>query len=145
MTPAYDQHELTARRREQHHNCWVCGQGIDHGLGVNYEIDPAGGVVGEFACHEAYTGYPGFLHGGVVSSLLDGAMTNCLFARGEVGVTADLQVRFKKPVLIGKPARIRAWHCGSRRSVRMLSAELVQEGEVRASALGRFMNHPQEV
>jgi acyl-coenzyme A thioesterase PaaI-like protein len=35
------------------------------------------------------------LHGGVISSILDGTMTNCLFAHGTVAVTAELRVRFR--------------------------------------------------
>jgi len=126
-----------------HARCWVCGQQASHGLDVRFEPAADGGVVGVFDCHEAFTGYPGFLHGGVVSSLLDGAMTNCLFKRGEVGVTAELQVRFKKPVLIGTAVSVRAWYEDSRRSVHRLGAELIQDGEVKATALARFMDHPE--
>jgi uncharacterized protein (TIGR00369 family) len=103
-----------------------------------------GGVEGTFACDEAFTGYEGLLHGGVISSLLDGAMTNCLLSRGLIAVTADLQVRFHHPAQIGRVAVTRAWLKNTRNLVYILEAELLQGGVVCATAVGKFMKHPQE-
>ncbi len=70
-------------------------------------------------------------------------MTNCLLARGIMGVTADLQIRYREAVRIGVPVIIRAWVHRSRRLVYELQAELVQDGQVCNTAKGRFMVHPQ--
>ncbi len=126
----------------QHAHCWVCGRDNRIGLGVEFSVDAAGTVEGAFPCDPAYAGYPGFVQGGVVAALLDSAMTNCLSARGFVGVTADLQVRYVRPVLIGKTATVRAWHERGRRLTHELGAELLQDGEVVARATGKFMKHP---
>ena len=131
-------------RARQHPLCWVCSPDNEHGLGVEFCDDSMGGVEGSFACDEAFTGYAGYLHGGVISSLLDGAMTNCLLSHGLIAVTADLQVRFHHPVRIGQAVIIRAWLNETRRLVYILGAELLQDGVVCATAVGRFMRHPQE-
>ena len=127
-----------------HPHCWVCSPDNGHGLGVEFRDDSMGGVEGTFACDEAFTGYAGLLHGGVISSLLDGAMTNCLLARGLIAVTADLQVRFHHPVQIGRVAAIRAKLKNTRNLVYILEGELLQNGVVCATAVGKFMKHPLE-
>jgi acyl-coenzyme A thioesterase PaaI-like protein len=80
----------------------------------------------------------------VISALLDGAMTNCLLASGTPGVTADLRVRFLHPVLIGKPVTVRAWLDRSRGPLSVLGAELRQDGAILATAVGKFLYHPDD-
>ena len=133
---------FAATRSRWHSHCWVCSAANENGLAVDFQEDATGAVEGSFSCDENFTGYPGLLHGGVISALLDGAMTNCLMARGTPGVTADLRVRFLLPVLIGKPVTVRAWLDRSRGPVSILGAELRQDGETLATAVGKFMDHP---
>ena len=131
-------------RNRRHPDCWVCAPNSGPGLDPGFEADPNGSVEGSFPCSPEFTGYPGFLHGGVTSSLLDGAMTNCLMAHGKPGLTARLEVRFLNPVLIGKTAVIRAWLEKTRGSLSVLGAELSQDGEVLATATGKFMDYPED-
>jgi acyl-CoA thioesterase FadM len=72
--------------------------------------------------------------------LLDGAMTNCLFAHNIVAVTVDLAVRFRRPVTTAMDASVRAWIAVSRNPLHELAAELVQDDEVKATAKGKFMD-----
>ena len=134
----------TATRQRRHPDCWVCAPAKGAGLAIRFEADENGAVEGVFPCADEFTGYPGLLHGGVISSLLDGAMTNCLMALGTPGLTAKLEVRYLNPVLIEKEARVRAWLEKSRGSLSILNAELSQDGKVLASAVGKFMDYPEE-
>ena len=77
--------------------------------------------------------------GGVIASMLDGAMTNCLFAQGIVAVTGELTVRYWKPVLIGCELQLRAWIEGQHRPLYLMRAELAQQGCVNATASAKFM------
>lgn len=131
-----------ATRERRHPDCWVCAPSHSTGLGIEFEADESGAVKGIFSGNPAFTGYPGLLHGGVISSLLDGAMTNCLMARGTPGLTARLEVRFLKPVTIGKPVTVRGWWEKSRGNLHILGADLRQDGEVMATAVSRFMDYP---
>jgi len=79
------------------------------------------------------------VHGGVIASMLDGTMTNCLFAQGIVAVTGELTVRYCKPVLIGCQLRLRAWIEEQHRPLYVMQAELTQEGCVKAAASAKFM------
>ena len=75
----------------------------------------------------------------MIASLLDGAMTNCLFAQGHVAMTAELKVRYRKPVVIGQEMTIRAWIKRSLPPLHLLEAELKQEGCIKAIASAKFM------
>jgi len=75
----------------------------------------------------------------MIASLLDGAMTNCLFAHGLVAMTAELKVRYRKPVFIGQEMTIRAWITRSQPPLHLLEAELKQEGCIKAIASAKFM------
>ncbi len=133
------QAELARVRGEAHANCVVCGPPSECGFGLEFAVSQDGGVRATFGCDKRFEGYAGILHGGVVSCLLDGAMTNCMFAQGHERVTAELKVRFLHPVLIGEPATLRAWIACSRSRLHIVNAEIVQTGQVKATAVGKFM------
>ena len=75
-------------------------------MGLNFEIKENGGVAAYVANLQNLQGYAGILHGGIVTSLLDAAMVNCLFAHNITAYTAEIQVRFKFPVAIDLPVVI---------------------------------------
>ncbi|MCU0871754.1 MAG: PaaI family thioesterase [Pirellulaceae bacterium] len=129
----------SAFRRQTHPGCFVCGPANGHGLGLEFRLGEGGVVEASFACQGAFEGYPATLHGGIICALLDGAMTNCLFAHGHAAVTAELKVRFRHPVMTERPARVRAWIASSLRPLHELAAELVQEEQVMATARGKFL------
>jgi acyl-coenzyme A thioesterase PaaI-like protein len=122
-----------------HDACWVCGAVQPEGLHLSFRADADGSVLTRFDCPERYAVYAGVLHGGMVATLLDAAMTHCLFARNETGMTADLQVRFRSAVRVGIPATIRAWQVRSRGSMEEVCAELWQEGQLCAAGRGKFI------
>jgi acyl-coenzyme A thioesterase PaaI-like protein len=97
-----------------------------------------GGVQAEFDCADVFEGYPHTLHGGVIASLLDGAMTNCLFAHGLIAVAAEVTIRFFRPVATSRTATIRAWLDDSTLTLRRLGAELRQDGEIMTKTAGKF-------
>ena len=130
---------LEQTSESQHPRCIVCGRNGDCGLGLRFRSLPDGSVEAEFACPEQYQGYEGMLHGGATSSLLDGAMTNCLFAHGLVAVTADMTVRFRHPIAIREPLLVQASITRSQSPLHIVEAKIVQAGQVKAKAQGKFM------
>jgi uncharacterized protein (TIGR00369 family) len=108
-------------------------------LRLNFTALEDGSVQAGFACPPACEGYKGVLHGGVIASLMDGAMTNCLFAHGWTAMTAELSVRFRHPVRTHKAATVRAWMDGGTPPLHVLKAEVVQDGQIKATACGKFM------
>ena len=123
-----------------HGGCVVCSRRNPRGLGLCFRPAADGsGVTTEFPCDADFQGYDGLVHGGVVSMLLDGAMAHCLFHQGRVGHTGELVVRFRQGVLVGRPAAVSARLVRSKGRMHELSAELRQDGVVKAEATARFM------
>ncbi len=138
-TPKSDQDVLDATQQAVHSQCVVCGRGQQCSLGLCFQSHEDGSVEADFACPEQFQGYEGILHGGVVSSLLDGAMTNCLFAHGIVAVTAEMTVRFRHPIALNTPLTVSARITRRQAPLYVLEAEIVQDGVVKAKATGKFM------
>jgi len=130
-------------RAQAHSNCAVCSPSNRRSLCLRFTASGDGTVQAYFDCDESFEGYTGMLHGGVIASLLDGAMTNCMFAHGVAAMTGELTVRFRHPVIVNRLATLRAWIERSSPPRHLLSAEIVQDGQVKATASGKFMERPQ--
>lgn len=129
---------LQLLRDAHHQDCIVCGCESTHGLGLRCQVNDQREITASFDCSEVFQGYPSVMHGGIVSTLLDGAMTNCMFAHGQVAVTAELRIRFRHPVAVGRKATIRAWIEKSNHPLYHLRAELIQSEQVKTTAEGKF-------
>lgn len=118
--------------------CFVCGAQNEGGL----RLHPSSGdgrAHLDWTPAAQYQGYANVLHGGIISTLLDEVMAHAVLSRFQGAPTAEIQVRFLKPVQTEVPLRITAEIIGARRRVITATAELVQEGEVRARATARFI------
>jgi acyl-coenzyme A thioesterase PaaI-like protein len=94
--------------------CFICGVKNVNGVHVNfYEVPPravdgeqAGGtkeILARFTGQSYHQGYPGRMHGGIITGILDETIGRAInIGEGEHpmtwGVTAELTVRFRKPV-----------------------------------------------
>jgi len=117
----------------------VCGRPGPAGLGLEFQVQADGSVTASFDCHENFEGYDRMLHGGAISAIADGAMTNCLFAHGITAVTAELNVRFRHPMELGTPLRVAARITRRAAPLFLVEAELTQAGRLKAKAAGKFM------
>jgi len=126
-----------------HANCVVCGSANSNGLQLNFVSGDDGSITAKFNCDEAFEGYRGIVHGGMISSILDGAMTHCMFAHGKTAVTAELSTRFRHPILIRQEATVSAMIERSFHPLYVLKAKIVQSGQLKATATGKFLDRPQ--
>ena len=105
---------LPSTRARFHPRCVVCSPEHPLGLAQEYILQPDGSVEATFVGSERFEGYSGLLHGGMTAALLDGAMTNRLFARGVQALTAELTVRYRHPVAVCSEMTTRACLAESR-------------------------------
>lgn len=124
----------------EHLRCFACGPQNHNGLRLNFALLPEGGVQAVFPCSDCYCGYDGILHGGVISTLLDAAMTNCLFAEGIVAVTVEIKVQFRHPVILNLPAIVSACRERSFSVFHFTRGQLLQNNKIVARATGRFVS-----
>jgi len=120
--------------------CFACGERNPDGLHLTF--DYADGVITtRHAFDKKFQGYSGVVHGGLVSTVLDETMVTLLNRMGLLAMTAELTVRYVRPVPVGQPLMVTARLVRSRRRVHELAAEAVlPDGEVAARAEGRFMS-----
>ncbi len=134
---------LVQTRRRTHPHCAVCNLANRNGLKIDYVLDEKSqNVTATFwgeTCHE---GYPGILHGGVISAIFDGAMGNCLFAMGKTAVTVEITTRFRHPVVLHETTYVSARITRESYPVYCLEAEIKQNGQVKATAQGKFYDQP---
>lgn len=88
------------RKQPNSRMCFVCGMKNIAGVKVFFYEQEDGSVLARFTGQEIHQGYPGRMHGGVVSGILDETMGRAvMFNGGEVwGVTVALELRFKQAV-----------------------------------------------
>jgi acyl-coenzyme A thioesterase PaaI-like protein len=91
--------------------CFVCGESNPAGVHVRFYEQEDGSVLARFTGQEHHQGYPGRMHGGVITAIMDETMGRAIMIphpagtglRGETvwGVTAELNLRFRRPVPLG--------------------------------------------
>ena len=103
--------------------CFVCGPGNPMGLRVSFRLE--GEICrAEFTPEPHHQGYDGVTHGGIIYSLLDDVMANCLFLRGIRAYTAKSAIRYRDPVPVGTPLRLEG------REVKRKGRFVILEGRV---------------
>lgn len=103
--------------RKAHTCCMVCSSRDNNPDTVNlmFSEHPDGSVCADYTANHRHQGYTGLLHGGMTGTLLDAAMTHCLFMQGVQALTAELTVRFISPVCTGDKLMVCARLLGQRR------------------------------
>ena len=117
----------------------MCGEHNSLSFRLRFEHDDEGKVYSSFQSFPELQGYAGQMHGGIISALLDSAMTHCLFHRSVEGVTAELTVKYLKPVPQEADLRLCAWVEQKILTLYKLKAELSVAGEVLVKAESKFM------
>ena len=120
--------------------CFVCGPGNPIGLGVTFELD--GDVCrGEFTPRPEHMGYDQVTHGGIVFSLLDDVMANCVWLRGERCFTARAEIRYRSELPVGTPIRLEGRCIKRKGRLVQMEGRLIRKSDdyVVAEASGAFM------
>ncbi len=125
-----------------HPNCIVCSPTNPRGLGQIFTLRSDDSVTADFDLDETCEGYQGCPHGGATAALLDASMCHWLFAHGLAGVTAELNIRFRHPIRLGEPASAIAQLKRASPPLYILEARIVQDGQVKAQAIGKFIHKP---
>lgn len=84
--------------------CFVCGERNPAGAHVRFYEQDDGSILAKFTGEDHHQGYPGRMHGGVITAVLDETVGRAIMSKyGEAvwGVTAELKMRFRKPVPLG--------------------------------------------
>jgi uncharacterized protein (TIGR00369 family) len=127
--------------------CLVCGVENAAGFKARFFELEGGELVGVFQPREEHQGYPGRLHGGLASAILDETIGRAInVADTQIwGVTVEFTARFRKPVPLDREVRAvgRITRDGSR--VFEGTGEIVlEDGTVAVEARGKYVKMPIE-
>ena len=87
--------------------CFVCGRANSIGLHMHFYTESDGCVVADYVPREEHQGYPGVMHGGLLTTMLDELIGRTAIAGDLWCMTAKLELRFRKPVPIGEPLKLK--------------------------------------
>lgn len=125
---------------KEDHNCFVCGQNNPAGLKLIFQaMDSLPGVQAEIVFPSHLQGWENTVHGGLLATVLDEAMIKAASALGYTCVTAEISVKYKKPVSTERPYKVSGRQTGKRGPI--LTAEgAIQDdsGEIFALATGKL-------
>ncbi len=119
--------------------CFVCGQDNETGLKARFFWDGDKAIC-DITASEAFAGYRNLFHGGVVATLLDEVMIKALLAQEILAVTAELTVRFKKPVYCGDRLHFEGRKIGDKGVVYFTEGLVLnQDGQTVAEATAKYI------
>jgi len=114
--------------------CFCCGSRNPDGLGLRFSYDGEE-VSTTVSFPKRFQGYRDIVHGGLLSTVLDEVMVTLLIKMGELAATAELRVRFLKPLRVDEPIEVRAWLLERRgRVFRVAAAATLLDGTEIATA-----------
>jgi len=136
------------RKQPNSKMCLVCGLKNSLGLKAHfYELENKE-LVGIFKPIEEHQGYPGRLHGGIISAILDETIGRSILINYEEDVwfvTVEFNARFKKPVPLDEEVKARARLTKETSRIYEGTGEiLLENGEVAAEGSGKYMKLPIE-
>jgi len=129
------------------HMCLVCGADNPFGLQARFfELEAAGAagreLLGVFTLREEHQSYPGRLHGGISSAILDETIGRAITIAhpGVWGVTAELTLRYRKPLpLTGEVRAVGRITRDTRRLFEGTGEILLDDGSVAVEASGKYL------
>ena len=142
---------MKSRFTKKQHNskmCFVCGLKNVAGLKASFYETDDGALVATFTPGAVHQSYPGRLHGGIASTILDETIGRAVMigSKEEVwGVTLELTVEYKKPIPLD--GELRAVGRITEQNTRFFSGTgeiLLPDGTVAVLAQGRYMKVPLE-
>jgi acyl-coenzyme A thioesterase PaaI-like protein len=127
--------------------CLVCGTENAAGLHARFFELESGELVGVFRPSVEHQGYPGRLHGGIASAVLDETIGRAINSGEAVvwGVTVELSVRYRHPAPLDEELHVVGRITNDSSRLFEGSGEiLLADGEVAVEARGKYLKMPIE-
>ena len=123
--------------------CFVCGEKNDFGLHAKFYETDANELVALINPSEQHQGYPGRMHGGIATTILDETIARSICNGKDEqlwGVTLELKTRFRKPVPLGQELKVvgRVTSEGTR-SFEGTGEIVLPDGQIAVSAEGKYL------
>lgn len=138
MTEAIE--NLTPMAHSAQNRCFGCGPANPAGLHLEFLLAEDGLVVCLATVSDIFEGPAGYIHGGVIATLLDEAMSKAVRARGKTAMTRQMEIDYLRPVPSGAPIRIEGSVARSEGRKHWTEAKILDSGgTVLAQGKGLFI------
>lgn len=145
MSKSSTQEKLTKTELPPHttvHNCFGCGETNKSGLRLKF-FNEDQRVVCRARIPKRFQGPPGYVHGGIIATLLDEAMSKANRQFRILAVTRQMEVEYLKPVPLSTPIEITARHISAEGRKHRCEAEILSaDGITLARAKALFIAVP---
>ena len=110
-------------------NCFGCGDKNPHGLQLEMTIE-GGELSAAFTPAPHHQGWPGIVHGGIISALLYEVMENWAYLNGIVTMMRSMNTRLIAPATVGRPIRATSWKESHEGREIYMAARLESDGKI---------------
>jgi acyl-coenzyme A thioesterase PaaI-like protein len=135
---------------KQHNSklCFVCGLKNKYGIHAHFYVTENQELIALFTPSDEHQSYPGRLHGGIASAILDETIGRAILNKYETevwGVTIDLNVKFKKPIPLNEELKvIGRITIENNRMFEGTGEIILGNGDVAVTAAGKYLKVPLE-
>jgi uncharacterized protein (TIGR00369 family) len=131
---------LTPMAHTAQNRCFGCGPANAHGLHLEFLLAGDGAVVCLATVPDRFEGPPGYVHGGIIATLLDEAMSKSVRALGLTAMTRHMEIDYLRPVHSSTPVRLEGRRVRSEGRKHWTEARILNaRGHVLAEAKGLFI------
>lgn len=134
-------------KQENTKMCLVCGLKNPFGLrAFFYELD-SGEVLAVFKAMDEHQSYPGRLHGGIATAILDETVGRAIrtIHQDIWGVTIEFSTRYRKPIPLSEEIRVVGRITkDARRYFEGTGEILLQDGRIAVEGRGKYLKLPLE-
>lgn len=127
--------ETKLRKVAADSGCFICGDRNPIGFKASIQVDEEQATSWtRMRLPTEFQGWQDVIHGGVLAALLDEVCIYACRTRADQCVTAELQVRFRKPVPIGSEVEVFGQLVDCERKIWQATAQLKIAGTLHAEA-----------
>ena len=120
--------------------CFGCGKANAIGLQLEFLLAGDGTVVCVAAIADTFEGPYGYLHGGIIATLLDETMSKSIRAQGYTAMTRHMEVDYLRPVPSAAPLRLEGHIARSEGRKHWAEAKIIgADGTTLAQGKGLFI------
>lgn len=140
-------HKIISKQKNSK-NCFVCGLKNPFGLKAQFFVSECKELIAIFKPDEIHQSYPGRLHGGIASAILDETIGRSILNHYEKevwGVTIELNVKFRKPIPLNAELKVIGRITKENNRFFEGTGEIIlPDGEIAVEAQGKYLKVPLE-
>jgi acyl-coenzyme A thioesterase PaaI-like protein len=130
------------KKQQNSSKCIVCGLQNDLGLKASFYELENGELAAIFKPIDEHQSYPGRMHGGVSSAILDEVIGRAILIKDESmwGVTTELVLKYKKPVPLNEELKVVGRITRDTKRLFEGTGEIIlKNGDVAVTAAGKYI------